>query len=136
MATQDRGEAADDVDERPPGRAALDAEFFDGDGVASLSDYLDQLDAMAEETRFTVLYLLADRGELPLSELERLLDRESNALHHHLRTLLRTGLVERRKRRVDDRRRSFYRLTAPGEDLVEPLLALLGEERASLERYR
>lgn len=49
--------------------------------------------AMGESTRFTLLYLLAEEGQLYSGELAELLDRRQNDLYHHLNTLEDAGLV-------------------------------------------
>lgn len=46
-----------------------------------------------EPTRFTILYLLAEEGQLRSGELAELLERRQNDLYHHLNTLEDAGLV-------------------------------------------
>ncbi|OVE86327.1 ArsR/SmtB family transcription factor [Natronolimnobius baerhuensis] len=53
----------------------------------------DRLGAMGEPTRFTILYLLAEEGQLQSGELADLLERRQNDLYHHLNTLEDAGLV-------------------------------------------
>ncbi|NGM70868.1 winged helix-turn-helix transcriptional regulator [Natronolimnobius sp. AArcel1] len=53
----------------------------------------NRLSAMGEPTRFTILYLLAEEGQLRSGELADLLERRQNDLYHHLNTLEDAGLV-------------------------------------------
>ncbi|MFP8954874.1 ArsR/SmtB family transcription factor [Natrialbaceae archaeon A-arb3/5] len=53
----------------------------------------NRLGAMGEPTRFTILYLLAEEGQLRSGELADLLERRQNDLYHHLNTLEDAGLV-------------------------------------------
>lgn len=64
-----------------------------------LEDALDlereanRLSVMGEPTRFTILYLLAEEGQIRSGELAAQLDRRQNDLYHHLNALEDAGLV-------------------------------------------
>lgn len=78
-------------DECSEARNRVEAELLGG--VLSLEREADRLSAMGEPTRFVLLYLLAEEGQLRSGELADLLDRRQNDLYHHLNTLEEAGLV-------------------------------------------
>lgn len=89
-----------------------------------LNDMLDfdreveRLRAIGEETRFTILYLVAAEDEIHSGELADLLDRKQNDLYHHLNRLEDAGLLG--KYRADDGGR-IYELSPLAERMVEPI---------------
>lgn len=113
------------VGERTEARRRVEAELLND--ALDFDREIDRLDAIAEETRFTILYLLADRGSLRSGELSELLDRRQNDLYHHLDRLESAGLVG--KFRADDGGR-VYELSPLAEQLVRPILDSM-RERAS-----
>jgi DNA-binding transcriptional ArsR family regulator len=48
---------------------------------------------MGDRTRFVILYLLSEEGQMPSGELADALDRRQNDLYHHLDVLEDAGLV-------------------------------------------
>lgn len=77
--------------ERTPARERIDAELLAG--ALDLEREANRLSVMGEPTRFTILYLLAEEGQLRSGELAELLERRQNDLYHHLNTLEDAGLV-------------------------------------------
>lgn len=120
-----------DVDEtageRTEARRRVEAELLND--ALDFDREMDRLDAIAEETRFTVLYLLAARGSLRSGELAELLDRRQNDLYHHLDRLESAGLVG--KFRADDSGR-VYELSPLAERLVRPILDSMRERAGAV----
>ncbi|WP_440772734.1 ArsR/SmtB family transcription factor [Natronorubrum sp. DTA28] len=63
------------------------------EGTLDLEREANRLSVMGEPTRFTILYLLSEEGQVRSGELAELLDRRQNDLYHHLNTLEDAGLV-------------------------------------------
>ncbi|THE65024.1 ArsR family transcriptional regulator [Salinadaptatus halalkaliphilus] len=79
------------TDERSPARKQIEATLLED--TLDLEREANRLDAMGEPTRFIILYLLAEEGQLDSGELAALLERRQNDLYHHLNTLEDAGLV-------------------------------------------
>lgn len=79
------------TDERPEGLCRIDKELLGN--TLDLEREAERLETMGEPTRFALLYLLSQEGELESGELADLLDRRQNDLYHHLNTLEEAGLV-------------------------------------------
>lgn len=79
------------TDERSDAQGRVESELLGG--VLDLERETERLSAMGEPTRFVLLYLLAEEGQLRSGELADLLDRRQNDLYHHLNTLEDAGLV-------------------------------------------
>jgi len=105
----------------PPGIDLVESEL--------LGETLDRereagrLRAMGEPTRFTILYLLVEEGQLPSGELARLLDRSQNDLYHHLDALEAAGLVGKYR----DGGRRIYELSPLAEQLVPAVFETIRE---------
>lgn len=80
-----------DPEERPEGVRQVQSDLLNG--VLDLERETERLAVMGEPTRFTLLYLLTEEGQLESGELATLLDRRQNDLYHHLNTLEEAGLV-------------------------------------------
>jgi ArsR family transcriptional regulator len=87
----------------------------------TLEEYLDMQRAIGNETRFRILHVLKERGDMSASELTEVLGLEANNLHYHLDKLVDVGLVQNRKRKTADRDGlfSYYRPTALGKGILE-----------------
>jgi len=87
-----------------------------------LSSDLAVLDALAGETRYQVVRLLAaaGRGELTVAELDAVLGVSQSAVSHALGDLVDAGLVEARSEGTW----RHYRTTDAAEDLVAALAAV------------
>jgi ArsR family transcriptional regulator len=77
-----------------------------------------QAQALSDPTRLTLLKLLADAGELCVSDLCVISQREQSGVSRHLRILWDTALVE--KRRFD--LWVYYKPSATGQRLLAALL--------------
>lgn len=75
--------------------------------------------ALSDSTRLILLKLLGDAGELCVSDICLIIEREQSGVSRHLRILLDAGLVE--KRRFD--LWVYYKLSPTGERLLAALLA-------------
>lgn len=140
MATEERRQDRDndDADERmtsSAGEARLRDDFFTGPRIATFEDYLEQLDAIANSTRFVICYLLYEDGDTTYKELSDETDKTGNALNHHLDTLQSAGLITQSKQRVDGQERSVYALSILGQKLIDPMIELIAEEGDLAEQY-
>lgn len=139
MATDERRHDQDDeADKRTAssaGEARLRDDFFTGPRIATFEDYLEQLDAIANSTRFVICYLLYEDGDTTYKELSNATDKAGNALNHHLDTLQSAGLITQSKQRVDGNERSVYTLSILGQKLLDPMIDLIAEEGDLAEQY-
>jgi len=75
---------------------------------------LDQKKVLTSPVRQELLDVLARVGDVSLAELGALLGRPADGLYHHVRLLVRVGLVRRAGERVRGRRReALFRAAAP-----------------------
>ena len=120
------------------GREDVLADLLPEDGVLTLEEYLDMQRAIGNETRFRILHVLKERGDMSASDLKEVLGLEANNLHYHLDRLVDVGLVQNRKRKTADRDGlfSYYRATALGNGILEyGVEELMRREHDFLERY-
>jgi DNA-binding transcriptional ArsR family regulator len=84
------------------------------------------LDALAEPTRQALAMLLAEKSELSFRELAQLvLPMNPSTLNHHLKALMKAGLVENHYRKIEGNEDySFYRLTKLGSEFLRRIGAL------------
>jgi DNA-binding transcriptional ArsR family regulator len=95
----------------------IERELFHGE--SELAVEMERLGVVADETRFTVLYLLADRGPLTTRELAESMDAYQSQLYYHLSSLTEVGLTCA----ADDGRSQAYLLTSDGERFADALFA-------------
>ena len=120
------------------GREDVLAELLPEDSVLTLDEYLDMQRAIGNETRFRILYVLKERGDLSASDLKEVLGLEANNLHYHLDKLVDVGLVQNCKRKTADRDGlfSYYRATALGKGILEyGVEELMRREHDFLDQY-
>jgi DNA-binding transcriptional ArsR family regulator len=84
------------------------------------------LDALAEPTRQALVMMLAERSELSFRELSELAQpMNPSTLDHHLKALMKAGLVENHYRKIEDNEDySFYGLTGLGREFLRRIGAL------------
>lgn len=133
-----------DRDHRDGGTAApeeLDVRLPD-DSLLTRDEYLEMYRVASSEPAFSVLCALSEAERLSASELSRLLDREGNDLHYHLRKLKRAGLVRNRRDPTTgtEETYSYYTLTGPGQTVLTNGLKrgieqLAADERTIAESY-
>ena len=113
----DRGDAPGYVDER----------LF-GNSLETLQDHVERLTALAEPTRYAILYLLYEYGEVSRKRLSDETDRESNGLQQPLRKLLDANLIEEIPGPSDaDGRKTFYRITPIGrQEIASDIRNIIG----------
>lgn len=95
-------------------------------GSLDLEREVERFDALGERTRFVVLYLLFEEGEMASGDLADALDRRQNDLYHHLNALEDAGLVGKYR----EGHGRIYELSPLAEGLVPPLFESI-RERAS-----
>ena len=72
-----------------------------------------RLEALASPLRMEIIGALRTDGPRSIRELAAQLDKPADGLYHHVRTLLRAGIVvEREQRKVGRRMEAVYELTA------------------------
>lgn len=97
----------------------VDRQLFAGK-IDSLRTHIQRKKALAEQFRYSVLYLLYEYGEISRSRLATRTGRESNQLHHHLEELLDANLIARIPAPESaDGRRTYYRITTLGKQEIE-----------------
>lgn len=105
----------------------VDKRLF-GDSLENLQDHINRLTALAEPTRYSVLYLLYEYGELSRKHLSDETGRKSNKLQQPLRKLLEANLIEEIPGPSDaDGRRTFYRITPIGrQEIASDIQNIIG----------
>jgi DNA-binding transcriptional ArsR family regulator len=79
------------------------------------------LDALGDPTRFTILELILDHGEVACSELDDLLGLAKSTISYHTKILHAAGLIQTRR----DGRFFHYRPTPFAEESVPALMELV-----------
>jgi len=84
------------------------------------------LEAMSEPTRQGLAMMLAERGEFSFNELlQAARPINASTLNHHLKALIKAGLVRNYYRKVEGKDDySFYQLTELGRDFLKQIGAL------------
>lgn len=109
------------ANERSEAQARVEEELLDD--ALDLEREAERLAAMGEPTRFVLLYLLAEEGQIRSGELADQLDRQQNDLYHHLNTLEDAGLVGKFR----DGRSRVYELSPLAERFVPAVFDSIGE---------
>lgn len=90
-----------------------------GGKIDSLSSHIERKKALAEPTRYSILYLLYEYGEISRKRLVEETGRDGNDLQHHLNDLLDTNLVAKIPAPEDaDGRQTYYRITTLGKQEI------------------
>ncbi|MGM0590106.1 MAG: helix-turn-helix domain-containing protein [Halobacteriota archaeon] len=108
-----RTEVRENTDDRTEARRRVESELLNG--TLDFDREIGRLKAICEETRFTILYLIATEDGIHSGELAHLLNRKQNDLYHHLNELEAAGLVG--KYRADNGGR-IYELSPLAERIV------------------
>lgn len=96
----------------------VDERLFDGK-IDSLERHLERKKALADQVRYSVLYLLYEYGEISRKRLATETGRDSNKLQHHLDELLETNLITEIPAPEDaDGRKTYYRITTLGKQEI------------------
>lgn len=98
--------------------AYVEARLF-GNSFDDLSSHIKRKKALADEGRYTILYLLYEYGELSRKRLSDETGRVSNKLEQPLRRLLKADLIEKipGPERAD-KRKTYYRVTPLGRQAI------------------
>lgn len=102
----DSGDAKDYVNER----------LF-SDCIDNIDMHIRRKKALADKTRYTILYLLYEYGELSRRRLSEETDRTGDSLQQHVEKLLDNNLIARRVTH-NGGRRTYYRITHTGEQII------------------
>jgi ArsR family transcriptional regulator len=106
--------------------------------VLNLEEYLAMQDAIGNETRFRILYVLKMQGEMSTNQLKEALGMRPNNLHYHLDKLCDVGLVQNRKQKTPNSNGlySYYVASGMGKVILEHgVEELMRREREFKERY-
>lgn len=116
----DAGTAGTDPSTPPSDLEAYVEERLFADTVDTLTAHVERKRAVADPTRYSILYYLYEHERLPRKQLSDATGLDSNGLQHHLRTLLDANLIaEVPVPDGEDGRLTFYRITTLGEQEVE-----------------
>lgn len=87
--------------------------------IDSLGPHIERKKALAEPTRYSILYLLYEYGEISRKRLVTETGRDSNDLQYHLNDLLDTNLIAKIPAPEDaDGRKTYYRITTLGKQEI------------------
>ncbi len=90
-----------------------------GNKIDALNPHIERKKALAEPTRYSILYLLFEYGQISRKRLADETGRNSNDLQHHLRDLLDTNLIAKIPAPEDaDGRQTYYRITILGKQEI------------------
>lgn len=90
-----------------------------GGKIDSLDPHIERKQALAEPTRYSILYLLYEYGEISRKRLVADTGRDSNDLQHHLNDLLDTNLIAKIPApKGADGRKTYYRITTLGKQEI------------------
>jgi DNA-binding MarR family transcriptional regulator len=90
-----------------------------GGKIDSLGPHIERKKALAEPTRYSILYLLYEYGEISRKRLVAETGRDSNDLQHHLNDLLDTNLIAKIPAPEGaDGRKTYYRITTLGKQEI------------------
>ncbi|WP_135662642.1 winged helix-turn-helix domain-containing protein [Halorhabdus rudnickae] len=90
-----------------------------GEKIDSLTPHIERKKALAEPTRYSIVYLLYEYGEISRKRLAAETGRDSNDLQHHLNDLLDTNLIAEIPAPEDaDGRQTYYRITTLGKQEI------------------
>jgi len=96
----------------------VEQRLFDGK-IDSLDPHIERKKALAEPTRYSILYLLYEYGEISRKRLVAETNRDSNDLQHHLNDLLDTNLIAKIPAPEGaDGRKTYYRITTLGKQEI------------------
>lgn len=108
-------EGGDGVEDRLTDLNDLDSRASEG-----MDADLDTLGAVANPTRYHVVRLLVEDGELTVGELDAIVEVSQSAISHALADLVEAGLVQRRREGTW----RYYRATDAAERVVDVLADL------------
>ncbi len=114
----------------------VEQRLFDGK-IDTLERHIERKQALAEPTRYSILYLLFEYEEISRKRLAAETGRDSNALQHHLRDLLDTNLIAKIPAPEDaDGRQTYYRITTLGKQEIAGDIDHLVGGHADEDRYK
>jgi len=108
------------------------------DGVLDLEDYLDMHKAVGNPTRYRILRLLVNEGDMPPTEIEDELGIDDSTIHYHLNELQDAHLIRKwmRTERGRDGTHVYYSATIYGRTtLQEGVQTLIDGEHEFQDMY-
>lgn len=108
-----------------------------GGKIDSLGPHMERKKALAEPTRYSILYLLYEYGEISRKRLVAETGRDSNDLQHHLNDLLDTNLIAKIPAPEGaDGRKTYYRITTLGKQEIASDIEHIVGGHAHENRFR
>ncbi|WP_162989902.1 winged helix-turn-helix domain-containing protein [Natronorubrum halophilum] len=108
-----------------------------GGKIDTLERHIERKQALAEPTRYSILYLLFEYGKISRKRLATETGRDSNALQHHLEDLLETNLIAKIPAPEGaDGRQTYYRITTLGKQEIASDIDHLVGGHAHEKRYK
>ena len=108
-----------------------------GGKIDSLGPHIERKKALAEPTRYSILYLLYEYGEISRKRLVAETGRDSNDLQHHLNDLLDTNLIAKIPAPEGaDGRKTYYRITTLGKQEIASDIEHIVGGHAHENRFR
>lgn len=96
----------------------VDRRLFTGK-IDSLDAHIERKQALADPTRYSILYLMYEYGRMSRAQLAEDTGRRDNGLQHHLRELLDANLIGRVPAPEGaDGRQTYYRITTLGKQEI------------------
>lgn len=105
--------------------------------IDTLSAHIQRKKALAEPTRYSILYLLYEYGEISTRRLTAETGRQGNDLHHHLGILLDAKLIAKIPAPDNaDGRQTYYRITTLGkQEIADDVTNILGRGNEHAHRH-
>lgn len=108
-----------------------------GDKIDSLEAHIERKQALADTTRYSILYLLFEYEEISRRRLADETGRDSNGLHYHLRDLLDANLIAKVPAPEEaDGRLTYYRITSLGKQEIASDIENIRHENSHKRRFR
>lgn len=86
--------------------------------IDNLDMHIRRKKAIANKTRYSILYLLYEYRSVSRRRLSEETGRVGNGLQQHMKQLLDCNLIARIHGQGGDQRRTYYRITKTGEQII------------------
>jgi len=108
-----------------------------GDKIDALDAHIERKQALADPTRYSILYLLYEYGEISRRRLADETGRDSNDLQYHLRDLLDANLIAKVPAPEGaDGRLTYYRITSLGKQEIASDIEHIRDGNSHKRRFR
>lgn len=115
------------------GRQHIERELL-GESIGGLSSHIKRKQALADETRYAIVYIVYRYGEITHKHLRTVMSTSSD-LEEHLKPILNCNLIARvSSDRVTDKKSTYYRITKLGEQNITADIRNITGEVTSIEK--